>query len=146
MPDSKSEQVLKALYAALQTALPSGTSLARNQIVPTKVPAGGWVCLGDGDPGQPEFLFSPPTYVYDHSADLDIVVEDDDQAARDALFDTIKQAVGSALSADRTLGGMCDYVLGEAPAPVELEAPGTESMKAATIGVILTYGSSDPLA
>lgn len=146
MADSKSEAVLKALFSALQTSLPVGTTLVRNHMVPAKVPAGGWVCLGDGDPGQPEFLFSPPTYIYDHSADVDVVVEEDDQAARDALFDKIKQAVGTAISADRTLGGLCDYVLGEAPAPVELEAPGTESMKAATVGVILTYGSSDPLA
>lgn len=146
MSDSKSEQVLKAFYAALQANVPAGASLVRNQIVPTKIPAGGWICLGDGDPGQPEFIFSPATYIYSHSADVDVVVEADDQAARDELFDTIKQAVGSAVSSDRTLGGLCDYVLGEAPAPVELEAPGTESMKAATIGVILTYGSSDPLA
>ncbi|WP_315901015.1 acyl-CoA transferase [Leisingera daeponensis] len=146
MPDSKKEQVLKAFFSALQANIPVGATLVRNQIVPTRIPAGGWVCLGDGDPGQPEFLFSPPTYIYDHSAEVDVVVEGDDQAARDALFDTLTQAVGSAIAADRTLGGLCDYALGAAPAPVELEAPGTESMKAATIGVILTYGSSDPLA
>lgn len=146
MPDSKSEQVLKALFAALEAVMPVTTRLVRNETVPTKVPAGGWVCLTDGDPGAPEFLMSPPVYVYDHVADVDVVVEVDNQAARDALFDTLKQAVGAAIAADRTLGGLCDYVLGESPAPVNLEAPGTESMKAATIGVILTYGSSDPLA
>lgn len=146
MADSKSEQVLKALFTALQAQAPSGATLVRNEIVPTKIPAGGWICLTDGDPGQPEFLHSPPTYVFDHVADVDVVVELDNQAARDALFDTLKQAIGAAIDADRTLGGLCDYVLGEAPAPVQLEAPGTESMKAATIGVILTYGSSDPLA
>lgn len=145
MPDSKSEQVLKALFAALQGALPVGTTVVRNVAVPSKIPTGGWVCLTDGDPGVPEFLFSPPTYIYDHVADVDVVVEIDNQVARDALFDALKQAVGSALAADRTLGGLCDYVLGESPAPVQLEAQGTESMKAATIGVTLTYGSSDPL-
>lgn len=146
MADSKSEQVLKALFSALQAKMPPGAKVVRNVAVPSKVPAGGWVCLTDGDPGPPDYLFSPPLYVYDHVADVDVVVEIDNQAARDALFDKLKQAVGAAVAVDRTLGGLCDYALGESPAPVQLEAPGTESMKAATIGVILTYGSSDPLA
>ena len=83
MPDSKSEQVLKALFAALEAVMPVTTRLVRNETVPTKVPAGGWVCLTDGDPGAPEFLMSPPLYVYDHVADVDVVVEVDNQAARE---------------------------------------------------------------
>ncbi|MBR9837029.1 MAG: acyl-CoA transferase [Rhodobacteraceae bacterium] len=146
MPDSTSEQVMKAFLAALTAAAPSGAVVARNETVPLRVPAGGWICLRDGDPGDPEYLLSPPLYVYEHVAEVDVVIDLAGAAARDALFDTLKQAVGAATAADRTLGGLCDYVLGLAPVTVELGVEGAEDMKAATIGVMLTYGSSDPLA
>lgn len=146
MPDSTSEAVLKALGTALAAELPAGVAFERNASVPMRIPAAGWVCLRDGDPGEPEVLLSPALYVYDHRAEVDIVVELPTAAARDALFDALKQAVGAAVAADRTLGGLCDYVLGEAPVPAELPVEGGENLKAATVGIILTYGSSDPLA
>lgn len=146
MADTKSEQVMKAFLAALEAAAPAGTLVKRNETVPVKIPAGGWVCLRDGDPGDPEYLFSPPLYIYEHIAEVDVVIDLAGAAARDALFDALKQAVGAATAADRTLGGLCDYVLGLAPTPVELGVEGAENLKAATIGVMLTYGSSDPLA
>lgn len=144
--DSKSEQVLKAFYAALQAAAPAGAQVDRNASMPTRVPAAGYMCLRDGDPGEPEPLMSPPAYIYEHFAEVDVVVELPDPAARDALFDALKQAVGAATASDRTLSGLCDYVLGDAPTPLELPLEGAENMKAATIGVILTYETSDPLA
>lgn len=146
MPDSTSEQVMKAFLAALELAAPAGAVVKRNESIPTRIPAGGWICLRDGDPGDPEYLLSPPVYVYEHIAEVDVVIDLPGAAARDALFDTLKQAVGAAVAIDRTLGGLCDYVLGLAPTPVELGVEGAENLKAATIGVMLTYGSSDPLA
>ena len=146
MPESRSETVLRALGAAIEAALPVGTAFARNASVPVRIPAAGWVCLRDGDPGEPEALMSPPLSVYDHRAEVEIVIELATPAARDALFDTLKQALGTAVSQDRTLGGLCDYVLGEAPVPAEVPVEGGENLKAGLIGIILTYGSSDPLA
>lgn len=58
----------------------------------------------------------------------------------------LKLAVGAAIAHDRTLGGLCDYAQGEAPAPVELPVEGAEGLKAASLGIILTYATSDPLA
>lgn len=146
MADSKKEQVLKALQAALQSEAPTGVTIERNETVPTRVPSAGWVCLRDGDPGDPETLLSPPTYIYQHLAEVDVVVDRAGAGARDALFDQVTQALGLGIAADRTLGGLCDYVLGEAPAPFELEFDGAENMKAATIVVMLEYATSDPLA
>lgn len=59
MPDSTSEQVLKALFAALGARMPVGATLVRNETLPSRIPAGGWVCLRDGNPGDPDFLFRP---------------------------------------------------------------------------------------
>jgi hypothetical protein len=143
---STSEQVLTALFAALGAHLPEGVKILRNAVLPERIPAGGVAILRDGDPGEPEFLFSPALYLYDHRAEIDLVVEAASPADRDAAFDALKLAVGVALAIDRTLGGLCDTVQGEAPAPVELPIEGAEGLKAASLGIILCYATSDPLA
>ncbi|KFI24353.1 hypothetical protein [Paenirhodobacter enshiensis] len=141
---SKSETVLIALFDALSAALPSGAGIQRNGVLPVRIPAAGQIILRDGDPGQPEVLMSPVLYYYEHSADVEIIV-DRPATARDATFDTLKQAVGAALAADRTLGGLCDYVDADAPAPVTLPVENGDGLKVATISVTLRYGSADPL-
>ena len=146
---SKSETVLQALEAALTGALtgalPGGARLLRNAILPERIPPAGLVILRDGDPGEPEALMSPPAWLYEHRAEIDVVVDGAGPDIRDAAFDAIKLAIGAAIAADRTLGGACDYALGEAPAPVDLAIDGAEGMKAATITVVLNYASDDPL-
>jgi len=141
---SKSETVLQALNAALATTLPTGAKLLRNAVLPERVPAAGVMVLRDGNPGTPEALMSPPLYVYEHRAEIDVVVEGT-EAAREAAFDALKLAIHAAIDADRTLGGLCDYAIGEAPAPINLAIEGAEGFKAATIPVVLTYGTADPL-
>ena len=141
---STSEAVLSALHAALEAALPAGARLERNSALPERVPPAGLLILRDGNPGAPEALLSPPLYLYEHRAEVEVIVEGVG-AAREAVFDALKLAVQAALAADRTLGGLCDYVIGEAPAPVDLAIEGAEGFKAATIPVVLTYGTADPL-
>jgi hypothetical protein len=141
---SKSETVLLALFAAIEAATPENARASRNETLPERIPQGGLIILRDGAPGEPEVLLSPPSYYYEHRAEIDIIV-DRPPDARDAAFDLLKTAVGAAIAADRTLGGLCDYVLGEAPAPLLVPIDGADSLKAATVPVVLIYGSSDPL-
>ncbi len=141
---SKSETVLQALYVALAATLPPGATLLRNTVLPERVPAGGIMILRDGDPGAPEALMSPPLYVYEHRAQIDVLVEAPEDA-REAAFDGLKLAIHAALDLDRTLGGACDYAIGEAPAPINIAIDGAEGFKAATIAVVLTYATPDPL-
>ena len=143
---SKSEQVLQALFDVLVAGLPAGVTVMRNSSVPEEIPAAGLAILHDGDPGEYEFLFSPPRYFYEHRAEIDVLVEGEDSTTRDSAFDTIKTSIATALALDRTLGGLCDYVLGEAPAPAEFPVEGFTGLKAAVIPVILQYDTSDPLA
>ena len=145
MPDSRSEEVLQALAATLQAALPAGVSFERGAGIPARIADAGAVMLHDGDPGEPEVLLSPLSYFYTHRAEVDVLVEAPDRAHRDATFDALKRAVGAGLAGDRTLGGLCDYVEGEAPAPLELPLDGAEGLKAATIGIVLSYSTADPL-
>jgi len=139
MMASKSETVLQALHSALVGRMPYGAKVLRNAVLPERIPAAGIMILRDGNPGTPEALMSPPLYVYEHRAEIDVVVEGK-EAAREAAFDALKLAIHSAIDADRTLGGFW-----EAPAPINLAIEGAEGFKAATIPVVLTYGTADPL-
>ncbi len=141
---STAERLLVSLHSLLSGAMPLGAKVLRNAILPEKVPAAGVVILRDGDPGPPEVWLSPPGYYYEHRAEIEVVV-DGNPAARDAAFDTLCASIGAALAADRTLGGLCDWVEAEAPRPADLAVEGAANLKAAVIPVVLHYSTADPL-
>ena len=99
----------------------------RGEVLPERVPAGGLLILRDGEPGEPEVTLSPLRYHYQHRAEIEAVVQD---AARDTIFDMLTASIGAALIADRTLGGLCDWVEAEAPRPVDLPVEGAASTPA----------------
>ena len=134
------ETVLAALHARLQ---PLAALTLRDEVLPERIPAAGLIILRDGQPGEPEVTLSPLRYHYQHRAEIEAVVQG---AARDAAFDTLTASIGTALEADRTLGGLCDWVEAEAPRPVDLPVEGAASLKAAVIPVVLHYSTADPLA
>ena len=137
---SHREKILAALHALL-SALPA-TAL-RGEVLPERVPAEGLLILRDGEPGEPDVTLSPLAYHYQHRAEIEAVVQG---AARDIAFDTLTVSIGTALDADRTLGGLCDWVEAEAPQPVDLPVEGAASLKVAVIPVVLHYSTADPLA
>jgi hypothetical protein len=140
MPTTR-ETILSALRALLQT---QPAPVLRGEVLPEQVPATGLLILRDGDPGEPAVTLSPLRYHYQHRAEVEAVVQAG--SGRDAAFDTLAAGVGTALSADRTLGGLCDWIEAEAPRPVELAVEGAATLKAAVIPVVLHYSTSDPLA
>jgi len=133
------ETILAALHARLSTL--TATAL-RGEVLPERVPAVGLLILRDGEPGEPEVTLSPLRYHYQHRAEIEAVVQND---ARDTAFDTLCASIGVVIAADRTLGGLCDWVEAEAPRPVDLPVEGASSLKAAVIPVILHYSLADPL-
>ena len=138
---SKREEVLSALFAALAGV--GGATVARNQALPTRIPAAGLVILRDGTPGEPEVSLSPLTYHYDHAAVVEVIVQG--QATQDAQFDAICVAIGARLAANRTLGGLCDWLEGAAPDPTEIITEGGEPMKGAAVTIMLTYSTTNPI-
>jgi hypothetical protein len=133
------ETILTALHARL-SALPA-TAL-RGDVLPERVSNAGLLILRDGEPGEPEVTLSPLRYHYQHRAEIEAVAQG---SARDAAFDTLCASIGAAIAADRTLGGLCDWVEAEAPRPVDLAVDGAASLKAAVITVVLHYSLADPL-
>ena len=134
------ETILAALHVQLQTL---AAPVLRGDVLPERIPPTGLIILRDGKPGEPEVTLSPLTYFYEHRAELEVVIQAG--TGRDALFDALTAEIGAVLAADRTLGGLCDWVEAEAPEPVDLPIEGAAALKAAVIFVVLHYASPDPL-
>jgi len=137
------ETVLQALLAALES-VPVATVL-RGEVLPARIPPAGLVILRDGDPGAPEIMLSPLSYSYEHKAELEVIVQGKTPTARAVVFDALAHNIGTVLAANRTLGGLCDWVEASAPKPVDLPVEGGEALKAAIIEITLIYTTADPL-
>ena len=135
------ETILAALHARLQ---PIAALVLRDEILPERIPPAGLIILRDGQPGEPEVTLSPLRYHYQYRAELEIVVQAG--TGRASAFDTLIAAIGTALDADRTLGGLCDWGEPEAPASLDLPIEGAAALKAAVITVVLHYNTIGPLA
>lgn len=140
MPTTR-ENILTALLARLH---PLAALTLRDEVLPQRIPAAGLIILRDGQPGDPEVTLSPLRYHYRHRAELEVVVQTG--TGRASAFDILIAAIGAALEADRTLGGICDWVEPEAPASVDLPIEGAAALKAAIITVVLHYSTTGPLA
>ena len=140
MPTTR-ETILTALHARLQ---PLAALTLRDEVLPERIPAAGLIIMRDGQPGEPEETLSPLRYHYQHRAELEIVVQAG--TGRASAFDDLIAAIGAALEADRTLGGLCDWLEPEAPASVDLPVEGAAALKAAVITVVLHYTTTGPLA
>ncbi len=125
MPTTR-ETILAALHARLQ---PLAALVLRDEVLPERIPAAGLIILRDGQPGEPEVTLSPLRYHYQRRAELEVVIQTG--IGRATAFDTLIAAIGTALEADRTLGGLCDWVEPEAPASVDLPIEAAAALKAA---------------
>ena len=139
MPTTR-ETVLAALHARLQ---PLAALVLRDEVLPERIPAAGLIIVRDGQPGEPDVTLSPLRYHYQHRAELEVVVQVG--TGRASAFDTLIAAIGADLEADRTLGGLCDWVEPEAPASVDLPIEGAAALKAAVITINLHYTTASPL-
>lgn len=140
MPATR-ETILTALADILST-IPH-VSVLRGDVLPERIPPAGLMILRDGEPGEPGVTLSPLVYHYQHRAELEVIVQSG--TARDALFDQLIGRIGAEIAADRTLGGLADWVEPEAPEPVDLPVEGGSSLKAAVVPMLLHYATTDPL-
>jgi hypothetical protein len=135
------ETILTALADLLST-IPH-VPVLRGEVLPERVPPAGLMILRDGNPGEPGVTLSPLMYHYQDRAELEVIVQS--TAQRDSLFDALTAQIGAVIAADRSLGGLCDWVEPEAPEPVDLPVEGGASLKAAIVPVLLRYATADPL-
>lgn len=141
---SKRELVIDAVKAIVTTALPFA-EVKRNLDKPERIPPGGLVIIRDGDPGEPEVLLSPLLYTYTHRIVIEIAAYASDTLTREQVIDTMLGAIGAAVTADRTLGGLCEFLETEAPSSGDLETVGAKSARWAEAAIVATYSTSNPL-
>lgn len=141
---SKREQVLEAIKALVASALPSA-EVKRNLDKPERIPPGGLVIVRDGDAGEPEILLSPLTYIYEHRVPIEIAAFASASLTREQALDQMLAALGEAVAADRTLGGLCEFLDTEAPISDDLETAGAISGRWADAAIIASYATANPL-
>jgi hypothetical protein len=141
---SKREQVLDAVKALVAAALPDA-DVKRNLAKAERVPPGGLVIVRDGEPGDPEVMLSPLTYVYTHRIPVEVAAYETSSQQREQVLDEMLGAIGAAVAADRTLGGLCDFIEAEAPATDDVETAGARAGRWADAAILAVYGTTDPL-
>jgi hypothetical protein len=142
-PPSTREAALLALHQRLH--LMPGATVLRNEVLPAKIPVDGLVILRDGDPGEPEVTLNPLSYLWQHRAELEVLVEAATPAERDAALDALLVVIGEALADDPILGGAVEWSEAGAPRTEELAIEGAAALKGAVVPVTLIYTSAHPL-
>lgn len=137
---SRRELVLEALKALVTAALP-GAEVVRNSTAIGEAGPGGRVNILDGEPGEPEITLSPLQYTYQHRVSLEILP----YAPSHSALDTMLAPIGAAIAADRTLGGLTDFLEPQAPDLSQRDVEGALQIDWAEVGLIATYTTSNPL-
>ena len=137
---SKREEVLQALLAQLQT-VPLG-KVERNRLRPERIPPEGLIILRDGEIGEPEVLLSPLSYIWTHTARVEVFSASGDP---DAHLDMLLTSIATALGVDPALGGEIDQIEIGAPDFDGAAPEGGPDVKAAVVPVRLIYETAHPL-
>jgi hypothetical protein len=141
---STREQVLSALFDRLRSV--GGATVRRNECLPQTVPAGGLVILRDGEPGEPDVTLNPRTEFYGHRAEIEAYVTQPVTGGGEAELDRLLSAIGSALAADPSLGGLAENLVCSAPIVEAVAIEGAPPILCARLTVTIDYLVGDPLA
>jgi hypothetical protein len=141
---SKRELVLAAVKTMIATALPYA-DVRRNVAKASSVGAGGSVFLRDGDLDDIGTDLSPLTYNYAHRIPVEIAAFPSTTLSKEAVVDQMTLAIGNAIEADRTLGGLCEYLEAEPPTTDDLDVTGSKTGFWAEFAIVAYYASHNPL-
>lgn len=144
---SKRLDVLLAVKALAAGAAPLAEvlGLSGDDIGLGDPPRAGRIIVRAGTPALVETTLSPVAYWYDHEVPVEIYAFD--EAALDALL----VALGVAIDADRTLGGLVDWLDAVAPETDDLAAYSPDgdllaSDRVTTLNLTASYSTSGPLS
>lgn len=140
---SKREEVLQALYERLSAL--TEVNVRRNEVLPLKIPANGLVVLRDGNIGEPLVLLSPPRYLFQHRAEIEVLMQKVFPADRGSGLDSLLEKIGRLIMVDPTLSGRIDYMHAEPPEFSEEPIEGGITIKAAIVPIVLEYVSDSNL-
>lgn len=83
--------------------------------------------------------------IYTHPIPVEIAILASGVLTPKQALDATLMEIGEAVEADRTLGGLCDFLEPEAPSTGDLEATATVGGRWADAVIVSTYATSNPL-
>lgn len=144
---STRRDVTLAVKALVVAALPAArvTGFDTEAVRPQRQAPGGDVMGFPGDPEETGVDLSPLTYFYDHRFPIELAPPAGN-ADPDAAIDEMLVAIGVAVQADRTLGGLCEFLEVSSAEIHDRAAEGAEAIRWAEVGIIASYSTTNPLA
>lgn len=144
---SKRLDVLKAVCTLVADALPAAEVLGldKDTPAPTRIPAGGRAVIRSGDPGEPEMTLGILRYSYSHSVPVELDAYPTDTLTREEALDTMAAAIGAAVEADRSLGGLVEFLDVEALETDEIPVTDGKAAKSGQFAIVAEYTTSNPL-
>lgn len=146
---SKRLDVLIAVKQLIELALPGAKVLGLDgkEAPAATIPATGMVVVRTGDPGEPEYTLSPLTYYYEHRIPIEVSTAPAPGVSSEETLDAMLVAIGEGIAADRTLGGLCDWLDTTAAGTEDIYAEGGgQPPRGADIMLIASYSTRNPLA
>lgn len=144
---SKRLQVLEAVKALVSATLPDGKvlGLEADDAKPQSIPPGGLIVVRSGDPGEPDVDLSPLTYNFTHVIPLEVAAYEAGGLTSEEVLDAMMRPIGAAIAADRSLGGLCDWIEVRAPTTEDFETLGAVAGRWADLQIVAQYATPDPL-
>ncbi len=146
---SKRLDVLMAVKRLIEDALPGARVLGLDgaEAPPAIIPPAGMVVVRTGDPGEPEYTFSPLTYFYDHRIPIEVSALKSSDLTSEQALDVMLIAIGQAVAEDRSLGGLCDWLETTSAATEDIYPDGGgQPPRGADLMIIASYSTPNPLA
>ncbi len=138
------EGVIEAVVRLWRQAAPNA-DVKRNPTAKPRVGPGGVINVRDGDPGPPEVDLSPLRYNYEHRIPCEVLAMAFGSTPAAAILDDVMTRFGALIAANRTLGGLAQFVDVEAPTFDEILADGAAPIRVADLAVVVQYATPNPL-
>ena len=144
---SKRFDVATAILAGIRTALPDSdvVGLDGQAAIPQRPAPGGRVVLRTGDPGEPEVDLSPLTYHYEHPFGVELIAPPVGAETAAMVIDQMAGAIGAWVLANRTLGGLCDWLESTAAVTDDVFTEAATPAGSGIFEIVASYSTTDPL-
>ena len=114
-------------------------------VAPARIPPGGRIVVRSGDPGEPEVTLGILTYSYSHRIPLELSGYATQTMSREEVLDVMAVAIGEAVIADRTLGGLVEFLDTETLTTDDLAVADAKPAKEGDAAIVAAYTTLNPL-
>lgn len=140
------EQIIAAFFAELKTLESSRIKVFRNPDKLMKVPeSGALIILRDGQSDEPEVLLSPLTYIYEHVATIEIMIDNAYAESQKTTLDDLLMIIENLILNNRSMNGLAEWMEAQAPEFLQEAVEGAPAIRAATVNLLMRFATTSPL-